>query len=528
MNEKNQNMELRRIKGYGGVKSGRAWWIVRPIRSILWRLIHPYFEGMLEVADERLRAETAGQRGETIASFASRFPGVSKDIAAIQHRLASLEESLARIEGLGQQVADVQAHLATSGPNSNVANLMADHAAKQSSEALVSFASRFPGISKDILAIQYRLAGLEEVLAQFDPEASKDIPAINDRLTGLEGALAQIGPEVSKDIPAIHDRLAGLEGALAQIGPEMSKDIPAIHDRLAGLEEALTQIDRTGLPSAPSLPQADPAKGPMVLEPGNVVMMGTGGLALTHPSAGTRFLVREHDLIGRIIVEGGEWEPHVRAAIEQASTRGGVAIDAGAYIGLHTVTMSRHFDQVHSFEPQQAIYQLLCGNIVLNDCRNVVVHNLALYDNAGRMHLAPPERQEIPVPMLGDRPDYGSISNAAALTFEQADGADVTEVVDAITVDQLALDRVSLIKVDTQGADLHVLRGAEETIRRCRPVVLFEWERNLGAMHGSSLEDYTVFFEKLDYDLSILFDTSPGLQADYIALPRPEASRDHV
>jgi hypothetical protein len=141
------------------------------------------------------------------------------------------------------------------------------------------------------------------------------------------------------------------------------------------------------------------------------------------------------------------------------------------------------------------------------------------------MRLAPQERQEIPVPMSDGQPDYARISNAAALTFDRAD--DGSGDVRAVALDDMALENVALIKVDTQGADLRVLQGARETIRRFRPTVLFEWERDLGQQHGTRLEDYHAFFAALDYRVDVLHETSPERQADLVAYPRecPSASR---
>ena len=155
-------------------------------------------------------------------------------------------------------------------------------------------------------------------------------------------------------------------------------------------------------------------------------------------------------------------------------------------------------------------YELLCANLALNGCKNVEAYNLALYDRAGSMRLASPERQEVPIPLRDGQPDYARIANAAALTFEVVD--DEAGDVRSVVLDELALEQVALIKVDTQGADLRVLRGAEATIRRHRPVILFEWERDLGKQHGTLLENYHAFFAGLDYDLTVLQETMPSLQ----------------
>jgi FkbM family methyltransferase len=217
-------------------------------------------------------------------------------------------------------------------------------------------------------------------------------------------------------------------------------------------------------------------------------------------------------------VDGGEWEPHVRIEIERAARPDGVAVDAGAYIGMHTITMSCCFRIVHAFEPQRGIFQMLCGNLALNDRLNVIAHNAALYDRAGSMRLSLQERQEVTVPICDGQPDYDHIENAAALSFDFT--ADGRGDVPAIRLDDMALENVALIKVDTQGADLRVLRGAEATIRRCRPVVLFEWERELGAQHGATLKDFDTFFSALNYNVTVLQETTPGRQADYLARPR--------
>ena len=44
----------------------------------------------------------------------------------------------------------------------------------------------------------------------------------------------------------------------------------------------------------------------------------------------------------------------------------------------------------------------------------------------------------------------------------------------ALTIDSLGLDRVGLIKIDVEGAEHDVIRGAAQTIARCRPVVVVE------------------------------------------------------
>ncbi|WP_170149643.1 FkbM family methyltransferase [Rhodoplanes roseus] len=259
--------------------------------------------------------------------------------------------------------------------------------------------------------------------------------------------------------------------------------------------------------------------GALTLKPGDRVKLLGRDLTLVATDHKSQFLVLAHDLIGDLVASGREWEPHVRAAIALAADPQGVAVDVGAYIGLHTVLMSRLFRTVHAFEPQRAIYDVLRANLALNGCDNVEAANFGLYDRPGTMRLAGADKQEIPVRIVDGQPVYGDLLNAAALTFELCDDAATAGGVAARTLDELRLENVRLIKIDTQGADLRVLRGAVETLRRCRPTVLFEWEKELGEQHGTSLADFHAFFAQAGYAVSLLKEVTPGRQADFCARP---------
>jgi FkbM family methyltransferase len=230
------------------------------------------------------------------------------------------------------------------------------------------------------------------------------------------------------------------------------------------------------------------------------------------------FLVRRPDVVGDAVADGLFWDEHLRSIIESCANRDGIAVDAGAYIGFHSVFMSRHFKTVHSFEPQRHIYHILRANLALNGCDNVIAHNQALYDHACHLRIAADNKQEIPITRKGNRIDYDTIANAAALTFEIAD-ADSPNAVPAVTIDCLDLRNVAFIKIDAQGADFSILTGATHTIERWRPVVAFELERSLSSHHPKP-DDVTQFFASLDYSLEVARSYEDGKQIDYIARPR--------
>ena len=317
---------------------------------------------------------------------------------------------------------------------------------------------------------------------------------------------------------AFEPRFAALEG--------LRMDMSAVSSRLGGLEEELDGVEKklADLSDRLGKQQAEIAERPGTrrLQGGDHITLGDSGLMIVEPPGGTRMLLRIQDHIGSRLADGQEWEPHVRKAIEETAQADGIAIDAGAYIGIHTLTMAQRFTKVHAFEPQRGIYQMLCANLALNGCTNVITHNAALYDRPGAVRLAPQEGQETELLLGSDgQPDYARIDNAAALTFDfGSEGSDERNGALAFALDDFKFTNVRLIKIDTQGADLRVLQGALDTIRRCQPTVLFEWERDLGCRHGTTLEDFFAFFADLNYDVTMSQETTPGTQADYIAKPR--------
>jgi FkbM family methyltransferase len=354
--------------------------------------------------------------------------------------------------------------------------------------------------------IAARIDAVDSGIRNKIPEISAELQRVAVEAENRASAkVASLTGGLRKDAFAVANRIAGLEeeagvlsGNLSALGRKVESIAHGVEERISSIEASLQKYEQLRV----NLPQEKSANG----------------LVIAKGQAAERLLVRQNDHIGKRIIAGEEWEPHVRRAIEEAARPDGIAIDAGAYIGIHTLTMSRCFSTVHAFEPQLGVFQVLCGNLALNERLNVITHNGALYDRSIAMRLAPQEHQEVGVPMVGGDIDYNLIENAAALSFEIAAPGDPH--VDAIALDDLALENVSLIKIDTQGSDLQVLLGAERTIAKSKPVVLFEWERDLAALHGATLEKFFEFFEKLDYDVEVLYETSPGRQSDYIAKPR--------
>jgi FkbM family methyltransferase len=174
------------------------------------------------------------------------------------------------------------------------------------------------------------------------------------------------------------------------------------------------------------------------------------------------FLTRDQ-YIGRSLAVYGEYSESEAAVFSQIVGAGHVVVEVGANMGAHTVHLAKLAGPggaMHAFEPQRAIFHLLCANIALNGLDNVYAHQEAV----GR---APGLLKTLPL-------DYGAENNFGGLSLI---GTEHGEDVPVITLDSLDLPSLRLLKVDVEGMEVDVLLGAERTIARHRPILYVENDR---------------------------------------------------
>lgn len=131
------------------------------------------------------------------------------------------------------------------------------------------------------------------------------------------------------------------------------------------------------------------------------------------------------------------------------------AIDIGANIGNHSLYFSDHFRRVLSFEPNPRTFQLLRLNAEL--AGNVTCFNEGISDVNGEVLLE----------------TCNTNSGRSAITDKDGGNARSIRVKALDSVIDEA-ENVRLIKIDVEGHEEKVLIGAEQTIRRNKPVILFE------------------------------------------------------
>jgi len=187
-------------------------------------------------------------------------------------------------------------------------------------------------------------------------------------------------------------------------------------------------------------------------------------------------------VVSQIIRQTGSFEESLLAKALSYVREGSEVVDVGANCGAWTIPLAcaaGDNGRVHAFELQRIIYQQLNCNIFLNGIGNVHTHHAPLGDVAGRIVSEPPD---IDYYSGGANVGGGYIRSDPSLPI------DSRLAVKEMTLDSLELSDVSFIKIDVEGYELNVLRGATDTIAACRPVIVYE---HWGDTHPAAASGYT-------------------------------------
>ncbi len=161
------------------------------------------------------------------------------------------------------------------------------------------------------------------------------------------------------------------------------------------------------------------------------------------------------------------------------------AVDVGGWWGPWTYWLSRRATAVHTFEPVPHVAQFLQSV----SAANVTVHNLALSDAAGEAVLH--------VPSGGP----GSEGRSTLHTPGFPDPTDLT--VQLRTLDSVDIpDAIGFIKIDVEGHEAQVLKGALDTINTHRPVLLVEVEAHDD--RPTNVDEVVALVEGFGYSTSFL------------------------
>lgn len=151
----------------------------------------------------------------------------------------------------------------------------------------------------------------------------------------------------------------------------------------------------------------------------------------------------------------GERELHI---LEHLVPRDRVAVDVGANRGVYSYFLSKLAERVIAYEAIPAMADFLeCAGLA-----NVEVRRLAVCDRREMLKFSVPIDPSGAVQFNGGQ--LGEDIGCEAETLE----------VQGVRLDDEELGDVGFLKIDVEGHEEAVLRGARETLARCSPVVMLE------------------------------------------------------
>lgn len=227
-----------------------------------------------------------------------------------------------------------------------------------------------------------------------------------------------------------------------------------------------------------------------------------------------------------------DFESMVQSVYESLLRPGMGAIDVGAHVGRHGLEMVRcvaPLGQVKMFEPIPDLFTSLSARVNADEGirRCAEVFPFALSDESGDTEFC----------IAVDAPGYSGIRERHY---------DVPTRVQRINVPMKRLDevagemtRVDYIKIDTEGAEWNVIKGAVRTIERHRPIITFEFGQNsYGCFDVNPLDVHKFFTERFFSIMDVLgrrLDDEAFLSSsirqevwDYVAVPGEKIDTVHL
>jgi FkbM family methyltransferase len=217
----------------------------------------------------------------------------------------------------------------------------------------------------------------------------------------------------------------------------------------------------------------------------------------SHPFYGGVYGIKNDRFVFQRIRRGEIYEPHLVEAFRSLLSPETIAVDIGANIGVHSIAMSLlqpKLYRIHAFEPHPEILPILKLNAKQNPI--IRVEEYALSD----------EEKKAEMRFLN-----GTDNPGGSLVFDMGGSNKPDFVIEQRCLDSYEFDEsISLMKIDVEGHEMKVIRGALDTIQAHKPNLIVEiWD----------LDNLPIREEKIRFITSLGYSVEPLSQIDLLFLP---------
>jgi FkbM family methyltransferase len=161
----------------------------------------------------------------------------------------------------------------------------------------------------------------------------------------------------------------------------------------------------------------------------------------------------------------GAWDEPGSKFLKNYLKAGDIFMDIGANIGCYTMIASKIVGsegEIHAFEPVSKVFDKLLFNIQLNNLSNISTNRKAVYETSGTLEFFVSSREnEGMSSIFRHDTESGEIEKVKAISIDEY-------------VEKMNIQRIDMMKIDIEGAEIFALKGMKNTIKRFKPIIIME------------------------------------------------------
>lgn len=196
--------------------------------------------------------------------------------------------------------------------------------------------------------------------------------------------------------------------------------------------------------------------------------------------SGYFFCMKTDNECGKAILKDGIFEHSLIEWCQQYLSPNGTFIDVGAHMGTYSIILSPYCKHVYAFEAQGSTFESLNRGIDANKISNIIAENIGIGSKEEMLSLSHVSEDGGGSSLLTNISDMTGLK-----TLSQ-------ETVEVVPLDSYEINNINLIKIDVEGFELEVFKGAVKTLERNNypPIVFEAWSNEWYQEQREELFDY--------------------------------------